>query len=87
MAPVTRDEVLAPMQRLHVAPVRLSPVDVALLDEAWRVADRCGLVRLYDAAYVALAIRHRARLVTLDGGLRNGAAARLAPIVGPAGLV
>jgi predicted nucleic acid-binding protein len=58
-------------------------VTVELLDEAWDIASRYGFARLYDAAYVALAKRHSATLVTLDARLRRSPASRLATIVGP----
>ena len=54
-----------------------------LLAEAWRTANRCGFARLYDAAYVALAVRTGATLVTLDGRLRAGPASGLVTILGP----
>jgi predicted nucleic acid-binding protein len=80
---LTREDVGAAVACLRRAPVRSLPTTAALLDEAWWVADRCGLARLYDAAYVALARLEGARLVTLDAPLRRGPAARLATIVGP----
>ena len=40
--------------------------------ETLHLADRCGL-RVYDAAYLELAIRRRLPLATLDDQLRSGA--------------
>jgi predicted nucleic acid-binding protein len=53
-----------PVQRLH--PEELGP-------EAWRLAQRLGWGRTYDAEYVALARLLDCRLVTLDLRLRRGA--------------
>lgn len=72
---------------LHHAPVRIVPTGSELLDEAWRIADRCGFARLYDAAYVALALREGATLITLDAALRRGPASRLITILGPSEIV
>ncbi len=83
MAGLTREDVLAALQRLLQAPIERAALDQALLTEAWHVADRCGFARLYDAAYVALARQRSATLVTLDGRLRLSPAATLAPIRGP----
>jgi predicted nucleic acid-binding protein len=44
-------------------------LDPALLDEAARVARKARL-RAYDAVYVALALRHKAVLMTLDTEVR-----------------
>ena len=83
MPTLQRGDVLTGLDRLRRAPVERAAATEDLLDEAWRVANRCGFARLYDAAYVALAIQRGARLVTLDGRLRTGPASRLAAIVGP----
>jgi predicted nucleic acid-binding protein len=83
MPGLVRADVLAAMTSLKLLPVRIVPTTPDLLDEAWHVADRCGLARLYDAAYVALARLEGATLVTLDAALRAGPAARLVRIVGP----
>ena len=84
---LTRADVQAALVAFRRAPVRIVPTTTALLDEAWRIADRCGLARLYDAAYVALALAEGATLVTLDAALRRGPAARLVRIVGPTELI
>ena len=81
------EEVTLARQRMAAAPIRIVPTTAALVDEAWLVAERCGLARLYDAVYVALARIAGATLVTLDTGLRNGPARNLARIVGPTELL
>jgi hypothetical protein len=75
MPDVRREDVAVALTRLHTAPIDREPLTRELLDEVWSVASRCGFARLYDAAYVAVALRHTATLVTLDR------------IVGPAELV
>ena len=52
---------------------------------AWKVAERFGWAKTYDAEYVALAQILDCRLVTLDGALRRGAD-RLGFVVTPAEL-
>lgn len=83
MAALRREDVTTALARLHAAPIEREPVTQQIVDEAWAVATRCGFARLYDAAYVAVAIRRAATLVTLDAPLRAGPAAKLARIVGP----
>jgi predicted nucleic acid-binding protein len=87
MAGLAREDVLGAFRRLREAPIERVPLDAALLHEAWRVADRCGFARLYDAAYVALARARGATLVTLDARLHGSPAAALVRIVGPLELV
>lgn len=50
--------------------------------ESWRIADRLGWARTYDAEYVALASLLGCRLLTTDGRMRRGAD-RLGFVVGP----
>jgi predicted nucleic acid-binding protein len=45
------------------------------------------VIRLYDVAYIAVASRLRATLVTLYGRLKRSPEAGIARIVGPAELV
>jgi predicted nucleic acid-binding protein len=52
---------------------------------AWRIADRLGLAKTYDAEYLALGELLRCRVVTLDARLLRGAAP-LGYVVGPADL-
>jgi predicted nucleic acid-binding protein len=69
-------------ERLHQADV--SPRrPKGLADEAWRIADRLGWAKTYDAEYLALARLLRCRLVTTDAKLRS-AGSRLVEVVGPA---
>jgi predicted nucleic acid-binding protein len=71
-------------ERLNAAPIkRLDPPDLG--EEAWRIADKLGWGRTYDAEYVALAKLLNCRLVTLDMPLRRGAN-RLNFVVTPAEL-
>jgi predicted nucleic acid-binding protein len=53
-----------------------------LSDEAWRVADRLGWAKTYDAEYVALASLLKCRLLTTDARLQN-AASSLVGVIGP----
>lgn len=70
--------------RLNAAPIkRLDPPDLG--EETWRIADKLGWGRTYDAEYVALAKLLNCRLVTLDMPLRRGAD-RLGFVVSPAEL-
>jgi predicted nucleic acid-binding protein len=59
--------------------------DERLADEAWRIADRFGWAKTYDAEYVALAGLLGCCLVTLDGRLVR-ATRRLGFVVSPAEL-
>ena len=86
MSELQRGDVLAALERLATAKVRMFHVDQSFIQDAWRVADRCGFARLYDAAYVALALQTQSTLVTLDAPLRRGPASRLVTILGPAEL-
>jgi predicted nucleic acid-binding protein len=86
MARLRRNDVLSAYARLREAPVRAVAVNDALLSKAWQISDQCGLARIYDAAYVALARMERATLVTLDARLKQSPAARIATIVGPTDL-
>ena len=67
---------------------RLDEVDIELATdprvaaEAWRIADKLGWAKTYDAEYVALASLLGCRLVTVDGRLRRGAD-RLGFVLGP----
>jgi predicted nucleic acid-binding protein len=56
-----------------------------LIDEAWRIADRLGWAKTYDAEYLALARLLKCRLLTTDTKLK-AAASRLVSVIGPAEL-
>lgn len=91
MAAMQREDVATALALLHAAPITREALTRDLLDEAWRVASRCGFARLYDAAYVAVALRHDATLVTVDRPLHDSPAGdspagKLVRIVGPADL-
>jgi predicted nucleic acid-binding protein len=68
---------------------RLNEADVSprrprgLTDEAWRIADRLGWAKTYDAEYLALARLLRCRLLTTDAKLRS-AGSRIVGVIGPA---
>ena len=72
------------MQRLWQAPVRQRRL-ADLQSEAWRIADRLGWAKTYDAEYVALALRSRCRLLTTDARFA-AAAGSLVEVIGPAQL-
>ena len=56
-----------------------------LTEEAWRVADRLGWAKTYDAEYVALARILRCRLLTTDAKVKASARGLL-EIIGPGDL-
>jgi predicted nucleic acid-binding protein len=70
---------------------RLTAADVSarrpkgLIEEAWRIADRLGWAKTYDAEYLALARVLKCRLLTSDAKLK-GAGSGLANIIGPSDL-
>jgi predicted nucleic acid-binding protein len=58
-------------ERLESCPVqRIDPPELGA--ETWRIAEKFGWGRTYDAEYVALAKLLGCRLVTLDARLRRG---------------
>ena len=67
---------------------RLSQADISprrpkgLTDEAWRIADRLGWAKTYDAEYLALAWLLRCQLLTTDAKLKN-AGTRVVGVIGP----
>jgi predicted nucleic acid-binding protein len=70
---------------------RLTAADVkarrpkGLIEEAWRVADRLGWAKTYDAEYLALARVLKCRLLTSDAKLK-AAGSGLVNIIGPSDL-
>jgi predicted nucleic acid-binding protein len=70
---------------------RLGAADVSprrpkgLIEEAWRVADRLGWAKTYDAEYLALARLFKCRLLTTDLKLK-AAGSGLVNVIGPADL-
>jgi len=56
-----------------------------LTAEAWRIADRFGWAKTYDAEYLALARLARCRLLTTDAKLKR-AAGTMVNVVGPTDL-
>lgn len=70
---------------------RLSAVAVrprrpkGLIQEAWRIADRLGWAKTYDAEYLALAQLLRCRLLTTDAKLKAAGSA-FVKVIGPSDL-
>jgi predicted nucleic acid-binding protein len=70
---------------------RLVGADIAarrpkgLTEEAWRIADRLGWAKTYDAEYLALARMLRCRLLTTDAKLQ-AAGSSLVTVIGPTDL-
>ena len=70
---------------------RLAVADVSprrpkgLIQETWRIADRLGWAKTYDAEYLALARLLRCRLVTTDAKLK-AAGSQVVTVIGPADL-
>lgn len=70
---------------------RLAAADVrprrpkGLLEEAWRIADRLGWAKTYDAEYLALAQLLSCRLLTTDAKLKAGGSG-VVNVIGPADL-
>jgi predicted nucleic acid-binding protein len=56
-----------------------------LIEEAWRVADRLGWAKTYDAEYLALARLLKCRLLTTDLKVK-AAGSGLVNVIGPADL-
>lgn len=56
-----------------------------LIEEAWRIADRLGWAKTYDAEYLALARLLKCRLLTTDAKLKASGSG-LADVIGPAEL-
>ena len=74
---------LADIALVKLAAAAVSPRrPKGLIEEAWRIADRLGWAKTYDAEYVALASLLGCRLVTVDARLRRGAD-RLGFVLGP----
>lgn len=74
-----------------IALERLAAADVSprrpkgLIDEAWRIADRLGWAKTYDAEYLALARILKCRLMTTDAKLKAGGSG-VVGVIGPAEL-
>jgi predicted nucleic acid-binding protein len=70
---------------------RLATADIrprrpkGLLEEAWRIADRLGWAKTYDAEYLALARSLNCRLLTTDARLKSGGSG-VVDVIGPADL-
>src|SRR6202022_511218 len=72
------------LERLAIAEV--SPRrPKGLIDEAWRIADRLGWAKTYDAEYLALARLLRCRLLTTDAKLK-ASASKMVEVIGPSEL-
>ena len=78
---ITRELAAVALDRLAAA--EISPRRPrGLLDEAWRIADRLGWAKTYDAEYLALARLLRCRLLTIDSKLKS-AGSNLVEVIGP----
>jgi predicted nucleic acid-binding protein len=72
------------LDRLSDAPV--SPRrPKGLVAEAWRIADRLGWAKTYDAEYLALARMLKCRLLTTDSKLKS-AGSKIVDVIGPGDL-
>jgi predicted nucleic acid-binding protein len=75
----------------HIALERLATAEVSprrpkgLTEEAWRIADRLGWAKTYDAEYLALARLLKCRLMTTDAKLKAGGSG-VVEVIGPAEL-
>jgi predicted nucleic acid-binding protein len=70
------------LKRLSVAAV--SPRrPKGFIEEAWRIADRLGWAKTYDAEYLALARILKCRLLTTDAKLKAGGSS-VVGVIGPA---
>jgi predicted nucleic acid-binding protein len=84
-----RKEISDDLARLALE--RLADADVSarqpkgLTEEAWRIADRLGWAKTYDAEYLALARLLRCRLLTTDARLK-ASGSRIVGVVGPTDL-
>jgi predicted nucleic acid-binding protein len=58
---------------------------VRVASEAWRIADRFGWAKTYDAEYVALARSLRCPLLTIDARLRR-TVSNMVEVLGPSDL-
>lgn len=67
--------------KLQEAPVRLRR-PAGLQAEGWRLAERFGWAKTYDAEYVALARLAKSRLLTIDARLAT-VAKQVVDVVGP----
>lgn len=78
---ITRELAVVALDRLAAADI--SPRRPrGLIDEAWRIADRLGWAKTYDAEYLALARLLRCRLLTIDSKLKS-AGSNLVEVIGP----
>jgi predicted nucleic acid-binding protein len=80
-----------PDELAAIATERLAAADISprrpkgLSDEAWRIADRLGWAKTYDAEYLALARLLRCRLLTTDAKLK-ASGSRVTNVIGPSEL-
>ncbi len=74
-----------------IAMQRLAAADISprrpkgLSGEAWRIADRLGWAKTYDAEYLALARLLKCRLLTTDAKLK-ASGSRITNVIGPSEL-
>lgn len=77
-----------PDELAAIAMERLAAADISprrpkgLSEEAWRIADRLGWAKTYDAEYLALARLLKCRLLTTDAKLK-ASGSRVINVIGP----
>jgi predicted nucleic acid-binding protein len=78
---ITRELAAVALERLAAADI--SPRrPKGLIEEAWRIADRLGWAKTYDAEYMALARLLGCRLMTTDAKLK-AAGSKEVEVIGP----
>ena len=77
---------LATIALERLASAKVSPRrPKGLTEEAWRIADRLGWAKTYDAEYLALARLLKCRLVTTDAKLK-AVGSSIVGVIGPSEL-
>ena len=80
-----------PAELAAIAMKRVAAADISarrpkgLSQEAWRIADRLGWTKTYDAEYLALARLLKCRLMTTDAKLKSSGS-RITSVIGPSEL-
>jgi len=80
-----------PAELAAIAMKRVAAADISarrpkgLSQEAWRIADRLGWTKTYDAEYLAFARLLKCRLLTIDAKLK-ASGSRITIVIGPSDL-